>query len=191
MVLVSPTFETWCLCLHTYLLTPSSRTLLQKLTGSQLVKEIFRILWNPQVHNRVYKSPPPLPILSHIGPVNNLTSHFLKIHLNIILPSTSGCSKWSHSLRFPHHNPIYASPLPRTLYVPRLSHLDFITRTILAEQYRVLRISLWCLYESYLVSQIHKNTNIAFVFLFGADVLRDIACVFVFEIKLLHSELIT
>ena len=51
-----------------------------------------------------------------------LTSHFLKIRFNIILPPTLGSPKWSLSLRFPHQNPVNASPLPQTSCMPRPSH---------------------------------------------------------------------
>ena len=49
-------------------------------------------------------------------------SHFLKIHLNIILPSTYGFPQWSLSLRFPHQNPVHTSTLPHTRHMPRPSH---------------------------------------------------------------------
>ena len=73
----------------TYLLTPWSRVLLEKLTGFAANQEIPRILWNPKVLYRTHKRPPPVPILSQLHPVPTTPSHFLKIHLNIFLPSTS------------------------------------------------------------------------------------------------------
>jgi len=77
------------------------------------------------------------------------TSHFLKIHPNIILPSTSGSPKWYLSFRFPHQKPVYASPLPHRRYMTHhLILLDFTTRTILVEQYRSFSSSLFCLLHS-------------------------------------------
>jgi hypothetical protein len=85
-------------------------------------QEIPRILWNPKIHYRTHKFPPPVPILNHLHPVHTPTSHFLKIHLNIILPCMPWSHKWSLSLRFSQKNPVYPFPLPHTRYMPSPSH---------------------------------------------------------------------
>jgi hypothetical protein len=85
-------------------------------------QEIPRILRNPEVQYCFYKFRPPIPILSHLEPVHALSSHFLKVHFNIILPYTPGSCLWFLSFRFPQQNPVYASPLIHTCYVPHPSH---------------------------------------------------------------------
>jgi len=90
--------------------------------GFAASQEIPRILWNPKVHYRIHMCPPPVPILIPLDPVHNPTSYFLKTHLNIIILSVPESSKWSLSLRFPNQNPVYASPLSHTRYIPRPSH---------------------------------------------------------------------
>jgi hypothetical protein len=112
-------------------------------------QEIPCILWNPKVHYRIHKFSPPVPIVSLLDPVHTPTSNFLKIHLNIILSSTPGSLKWSLSPRFPHQNPVYASPLPRTRYMPRPPHSSrFYPPNNIGEEYRTfisitLKISLY------------------------------------------------
>ena len=106
----------------TYLHTPLSRVLLEKLTGFQLVKKFPAFYGNQRFITAVTECPPPFPTLSQLDPVHTPTSHFLKIHLNIILPSTPGSPKWSLSFKFPHKNPVHASPLPHTCHMPCPSH---------------------------------------------------------------------
>ena len=72
-----------------YLLTPWSRVLLEKLTGFAANQEIPRILWNPKVHYRTHKAPATCPYPEPTPSSPHNPSNFLKIHLNIIFPSTS------------------------------------------------------------------------------------------------------
>ena len=71
-----------------------------KANMSSASTEISHILWIPNVHCRIHNSPPPAPIQNHIDSFHDPTSHFSRIHSNIILPLMPGYSKWPLSLRF-------------------------------------------------------------------------------------------
>jgi hypothetical protein len=104
-------------------LTPCSTVLLEKLTGSHLVKQ-FPALCGTRRFITAFKTARhlslPWPDQSSPCP----TIPFLKINFNIILSSTPRSANWSLSLRSPHHSSVRTSPLPNTCYMPRPSHFS-------------------------------------------------------------------
>ena len=89
-----------------------------RLSSSQ---EIPRILWNPEVHYRIQIARH--LSLSWASSIKSITPHptswrsilILSSHLCLCLPSAL-------SLRFPHQNLEYDSPLPYMRYTPHPSH---------------------------------------------------------------------
>ena len=104
--------------LLTYLLTPRCRVLLEKLTGLQLVKKFpafYGSLPQSQVTATCHYPVPARSIPHPQIPLPEDPSLYC-------LPSTPGSPQWSLSNRFPQQNPVYASPLPHTSYMPHPSH---------------------------------------------------------------------
>ena len=118
-------------------------------------QEIPRISRNPKVHYRTHKRPPPVHILGQPNPLHIPTLKILEIYPNIIHASTPRSPQWSLSLRFPHQDPIHSLSLPIRATCPaHLILLDFITRTILGEQYKSFSSSLCNLLHSPVTSSL-------------------------------------
>ena len=104
-----------------YLLTPWRRDLLEKLTGSAGSREIPRN-FGTRMFITVLRSARHLSL----SWANSIQSpqpppHFLKIHLNIILPSASGSPQWFFPSGFPTRT-LY-TPLPCPIRATCIAHL--------------------------------------------------------------------
>ena len=123
-------------------------------------QEIPCILWNPKVNYRIYKSPPPIPILSQINLIHASPSNFLKIHLilssHLCLGLTSG---------LPPPQILYASVLSPT-YATCPAHLmpDLITQIIFGEEYRSLSFSYSFLHSPSTCSLLGPNILLSTLF---------------------------
>ena len=110
--------------LHSFIYTYSMEQSPSWETDQFLASQIIpRILWNWKVHYHTHEGPPPVPILSQLHPVPTTPSHFLKIHLNIILPTMS----WSSHLHLCLPSGLCSSYFPtKTLYTPHLSPIHAV-----------------------------------------------------------------
>ena len=73
-----------------------------KSNRSSTIQNIFTISWNMNFHYRIHSSTPPVPVMSQKNPVQDIPYRFLKIHFDIIFPSTPRYSKWSFSFQTVH-----------------------------------------------------------------------------------------
>jgi len=63
----------------------------------QLIKKFPALYGNRKFITEFIKSPPTNPVPSHINPIHNVISHFLKIHSNIITLFTLKFPNWSRT----------------------------------------------------------------------------------------------
>jgi len=118
-------------------------------------QEFPRISRDPKVHYRTHKRPSPVSILGQPNTVHIPTSHLLEIHPNIIHPSTPRSPEYFFPSGFPTktlYTPL-SSPI-RATSPAHLILLDFITRTILGEQYWSFSTSLCNLLHSPVTSSL-------------------------------------
>ena len=110
----------------TYLLTPWSRVILEKLTSklcsySRNSPHVIEPEGSWTYSQQPSTCPYPEPKQSNPYPIP-----FLNIHFNIILPSMPCSANRFLSLGFPHQNPARTSSLPHTCHTSRPSHFSWL-----------------------------------------------------------------
>jgi hypothetical protein len=92
-------------------------------------REIPCFLWNPEVHYRAHKSPPPVSILSQMNPIHTFISErstlILSSHLRLGLPSDFSLQV-SRPKFCTHCSPPYSCHLPRPFHPWQSHYLDNI-----------------------------------------------------------------
>ena len=106
---------------------------------STVPREIPRFWWNPKVHHRIHKSPPPVPILSQIDPVyaphSTLQRYILILSSHLRLDLSNDLLPSDFPTKILHARLL--SPI-RATYPAHLSLLDLIARMIFGERYSLL-----------------------------------------------------
>ena len=125
------------------ILTPWSRVLLVKLTGLHLVKK-FPAFYGTRRFITIFTSARHLSLPS-VSSIQSITPHPTFWRFILILSAHLRLGQPSLPSGFFHKNPVYTSPLLSSISATCPAHLillDFITRTILGEQYGSLSSSL-------------------------------------------------
>ena len=158
-----------------HFLTPCSKVLFEKLTGSQLVK--FPAFYGIRRFITAFTSARHLSLswassIQSIPPHPTSWSSILILYSNLRLGLPSGLFPSG----FHPPKPVYTFPLHHRRYMPRPSHSsDFITRTILGEQYRSFSSSLCSSLRSPVTSSL-LGPNILLSALFSNTLSRRALC---------------
>lgn len=97
--------------------------------SSSPCQEIPCVVRNTDIHYLIHNSPSSFHILNRIDP-DPTTTTYLKMHLNVTVPSTFMSSKWSLILGLNHQKSLLAFPLTPTLHIPRPSGVLHLIRVM-------------------------------------------------------------